>query len=900
MTFSKVKQTELLEHFPDLDPNDLNATSFEAGQEIYEVGDEICGLWHVAPVEGSPADALVRVTLAPEDNGPMTTAYEVEGDMFFGELELFAGGDAGVAATRISNAVALTDVKLTFVDLESTTATFEKNPTLRLKLAELSARRSHDGLRRLARLMTSDVEEKLESVLLDTAMLQGVFSGPRVRLVTSEEKREKKDGVEGELIKVTRDMKPADFKRLATQNLGEAVSDRSKDNTLNAWDAIGLVEKDPIVIEDIERLRLRVDYTRLSRQEAHAKTTIGVQNLVARGEFQRALVVAQDFVDRFPSSPMITYYGALAAARLGASREAERLLRRAQLWVSPSHNDDGAPLTAIEQRIAWGLANPTLDPSSFSVERNEEVFDISPDTHRFAIDCLALPARLRKDAAFQEKDPIKRRVILAEAADGYAAAYRTAPKDSFLGVNVASLNRMAGNAEQSALVAKQVFALVENCNDLWSHATRIEALLLMSNVKKAAVEAASFDSREIGHIASLRLQLSRLVDQGVEDAKQVLDALPRQRPMVFAGPLMLDRAAQVEVSEFSAAAIKENATQIAYGALARGADIIAAEAALEAGCDLHVVLPWDEKTFRSKSVSDDNGSDVWSRRFDACLKAARSVQVGPSVKHGAKEDPAWIKAGWRQAAGRATLHAMALQTEPFMLATIRKWEEIGTGHGTANALGAWRKAGRVDQTLEIDVKVPDGRQNAPDLPDPFRCVALVVGPKKTKKDKDEAPRSAFQDRAALREALEIERLASKAEIVEFKWPRANGDFAVAKSTTAETLAWAETAAERLNAVAPGARVVCSYGPVADPKDPTRLSPKRLGELTEGEIVRDAELNRVYLTASFVAEHVLTLPVNELSRSGEQFLPYRRHIIRQERVRPGFETVADVYVSRIVY
>ena len=55
-----------------------------------------------------------------------------------------------------------------------------------------------------------------------------------------------------------------------------------------------------------------------------------------------------------------------------------------------------------------------------------------------------------------------------------------------------------------------------------------------------------------------------------------------------------------------------------YGSLAAGGDLVVAEAMLESGAGLHVVLPFEVESFLDASVRPA-GVD-WERRFSACLE----------------------------------------------------------------------------------------------------------------------------------------------------------------------------------------------------------------------------------------------------------------------------------------
>lgn len=62
---------------------------------------------------------------------------------------------------------------------------------------------------------------------------------------------------------------------------------------------------------------------------------------------------------------------------------------------------------------------------------------------------------------------------------------------------------------------------------------------------------------------------------------------------------------------------------VGYGPLACGADILIAEALLERGAELHVVLPFAEEDFIDESVT--SGGHDWAERYYACRNAAKSI-----------------------------------------------------------------------------------------------------------------------------------------------------------------------------------------------------------------------------------------------------------------------------------
>jgi hypothetical protein len=101
----------------------------------------------------------------------------------------------------------------------------------------------------------------------------------------------------------------------------------------------------------------------------------------------------------------------------------------------------------------------------------------------------------------------------------------------------------------------------------------------------------------------------------------------------------------------------------AFGSLASGTDILAAEAVLERGAELHIVLPFGPRRFKAEAVVPSGAE--WERRFDAAIRRATSVEVLPGEVEATEKAYA---TGTRRAMDRAVLRARMLGTEPVQIA----------------------------------------------------------------------------------------------------------------------------------------------------------------------------------------------------------------------------------------
>jgi hypothetical protein len=136
-------------------------------------------------------------------------------------------------------------------------------------------------------------------------------------------------------------------------------------------------------------------------------------------------------------------------------------------------------------------------------------------------------------------------------------------------------------------------------------------------------------------------------------------------------------------------AIADARVGFGYGALAAGGDILWAEALLEAGAELHVVLPTSLASFVETSVRPFG--EGWEKRFEACLARAQSVRLAGKDPY-AGDDRVFAYSS-QYAIGCAVLRAQSLETEAVQLAL---WD--GQGGDAEVGVGAdvtyWSRTGR--------------------------------------------------------------------------------------------------------------------------------------------------------------------------------------------------------------
>lgn len=350
---------------------------------------------------------------------------------------------------------------------------------------------------------------------------------------------------------------------------------------------------------------------------------------------------------------------------------------------------------------------------------------------------LAVKGRLLKDLGLRSSGSARRR-LYADAA----AAYRRAAElggATYPLINAATLSLLCGDPGASRALAQDVLDRIalrpdEPETPYYRAATRAEALLLLgraADAQAALAEAMALAPRAWeDHASTLRQFAIVLAEQGLDAAW--LDAHRPPRSLHFGGHMAF-RAESVStaLSAEIAAALEQDRIGFGYGALAAGADIIIAEALLDRGAALHVILPGGVEGFASISV-DPHGKE-WRRRFDAALAAAetvRAVEPAPSPP-----DTVMIDLADEIAMGAALLNARLLASDGVQLLVMADGDGE-TGGASARSRDAWARTGRGQRIVRAareDIGVPLG--TVPIAPR-RRAAALAIRPPATDGDRN--------------------------------------------------------------------------------------------------------------------------------------------------------------------
>ncbi|MDH3247445.1 MAG: cyclic nucleotide-binding domain-containing protein [Acidimicrobiia bacterium] len=421
-----------------------------------------------------------------------------------------------------------------------------------------------------------------------------------------------------------------------------------------------------VSIHDLQSLRSRLGAER-GRAGAPADAAEELWDLIRRGQSLQAFDTAARYIEAGDSDPEVRYLAVLALLRAGATSQARR--RYAQ----------------------YGL----------------DTIDLSSIPPKLAGDIAVLAPRLDKDEALARRSLPEGSAWAERAATGYAAAHERL-ESPYHAVNAATMWLLAGNQDVARALAEAALGSNElQGHGYWDAVTEAEAALIVDDVDRAthALEiAAESGGGQLSQRATTLKQLKLVCDlKGVDRA--VLAPIRNPAVVHFCGHRILSAGehGRFPADEEPRVRAKLDETFEAldagtgFGSLAAGADILAAEALLERGAELHVVLPFDRDEFVRTSVVSAGGD--WVERFERCLASATSVEIVSSGEY--LDDPVMFDFCARIAMGDALIRARMLETNAHQVAVWDGTPSYGVA-GTAVDVRTWGATGAPATVISVN------------------------------------------------------------------------------------------------------------------------------------------------------------------------------------------------------
>jgi class 3 adenylate cyclase len=386
------------------------------------------------------------------------------------------------------------------------------------------------------------------------------------------------------------------------------------------------------------------------------------------GEFFRAYDVARHGLEQFPNDLLLKHRAVLALARSGATAQAKQLFRLLGLEGSE------------DQEIA------------------------------------ALGARLAKDEALGLPLGAERTRRLAAAATMYERIY-TRNGHYFPGINTANLRLLSGDPQWAgtiaASLARTLEAMTPPSDDelFWVLATLVEAHVIRGDLEAANKVLPAALAASKGNYALLSTA-ARSIFRAAEAKGLPMDWLAPFTPPtvihylghIIAPPGKSGRfpaEAEASVAAEIAKLLEARRVGFGFGALAAGADILFAEALLQRGGQLHVILPFQRDEFVDQSVRP--AGENWVGRFKDCMAQAKSVRYATEDAY-LGDDTLYVY-GSRLAMGLAVLAGQHLFAGVEQIAVWDGGPARGVA-GTAIDIGIWRDTGRKSTVIPVAPSAP--------------------------------------------------------------------------------------------------------------------------------------------------------------------------------------------------
>lgn len=279
--------------------------------------------------------------------------------------------------------------------------------------------------------------------------------------------------------------------------------------------------------------------------------------------------------------------------------------------------------------------------------------------------------------------------------DTYAKNFE-ATGNYYTGINAATMSAIAGRAVQGREMAAQVISKLEGqTNSVWELATLGEAYLLTKNRDRSVdyyIRARKLVSNDWGKVLSIHNQLW-LLNHYLPVAKEVLRIFAPPIVLAFAGH-MIDAPSRVsprfpasiesKVKDSIRGAIRTLQASIGYCSLACGADILFAEAMLEEGGEVHILMPFNKNDFIHTSLVF--AGEHWVNRFEALHTKYPNTFI--THDHYGGNDDLFSLLG-KVIFGAAVLRSQTFHQEPYLLTVLSELDMKRREGGTRDTIQLW-------------------------------------------------------------------------------------------------------------------------------------------------------------------------------------------------------------------
>lgn len=452
--------------------------------------------------------------------------------------------------------------------------------------------------------------------------------------------------------------------------------------------------------------------------------TTDIENLINSGRYFEAHNMAQEFCTKYPNNLRALQLCGLAMSKSGARNAAIKFLEP----ILKDHSED--PETA---GILGGVY--------------KEQF------------------KMTADSSFARKS-LETYLSNFEETGSY-----------YTGINAATMSQILGRGRTAREVAERVVEIASEEDSFWAHATVGEANLLLRNSGAAAdsyYKAVQMGDSQYGKLGSIYAQLL-ILQHYINVPENVLAMFAPPKVAVFAGH-MIDHNRETprfpeEISDNVKFAITNdlrlNNIKIGYTSLACGSDILFAEALIELGGEVNIIIPFNRDDFLETSVNFAGKS--WVDRFE---KIENSQEITYLSKERCESADVLFEFLGKVLIGSGVMRSSLFHDQPYLLTVASEIDTTLKAGGTNSIRKLWPYSSNIlniNPDLYVNQGIPNpaaqqSSENVPDFPKPqkrsiryFILATLVV-------DETEAK---SEEVATL-----IEKI--KAEFIEFPGPNRSG------------------------------------------------------------------------------------------------------------------------------